>query len=452
MPGGTNRWARAAFNDTDGWPTTLAFFRERLFYARGRTVFGSVVGLYDDFSRLDGPDITKETAIKLTLATDRLDLIRWLVGAQALLVGSSRAELAIKEMTDQQVFAADNATGKPQTECGSTMLRPLRVGNEVLFVQRSGLKMREMKYDYAVDSYASDELTVLSEHILRGGVVDMDYQPEPDNLVWCVKRDGTLAALTYNRERGVVGWAPHFIGAPDMSVTPAGEVSGYGIVETVASISSPDGTRDDVWIIVRRTIDGEERRFVEIMEDNRLAETGGLAQSFYLDAGISRLAGAPTTTITGLGHLNGTVVQVLADGNPQPPKTVTGGAITLDNPSVVVHVGYNAPARLMTMRAEGGSQGGTTQTKMKSLSEVWVRTHASLGGKVGPDFERMDELGFADSSLLVGGPMTLFSGDKRVAWPATYDTNTYICFEQDQPLPSTIVAFIGRLDIGEDVQ
>lgn len=452
MAGGTNRWARAAFNDTDGWPTSVAFFRERLFYSRGRTVFGSVVGLYDDFSRLDGPDITKETAVKLTLATDRLDLIRWLVGSQALLVGSSRAELAIKEMTDQQVFAADNATGKPQTECGSTLLRPLRVGNEVLFVQRSGLKMREMKYDFATDSYQADELTVLSEHILKGGVADMDFQPEPDNLVWCAMQDGRLVALTYNRERGVVAWAPHYVGAPGMTVAPDGTVSGFGIVETVASISSPDGTRDDLWMIVRRTINGVTRRFVEIMEDNRMAETDGLPFSFYMDAGISRLAGAPTTTITGLDHLNGSTVDVLADGNPQPPKVVSGGSITLDQPSVVVHVGYHAPARMKTMRADGGSQGGTAQTKMKGFSEVWIRLNASLGGKVGPDFGRMDEIGYADSGLLVGGPMTLFSGDKRVAWPATLDTDTYICIEQNQPLPMTVVAFVGRLDIGEDEQ
>lgn len=452
MAGGTNRWARAAFNDTDGWPTSIAFFRERLFYQRGRTLYGSVVGLYDDFSRFDGPDVTKETAVILPLAMDRLDILRWLVGAQALLVGSGRAELAVKEMTDQQVFAADNATGKPQTECGSTLLRPLRVGNEVLFVQRSGQKMRELKYDYSTDSYKDDDLTVLSEHILRGGVVDMDYQPEPDNLVWCAMADGRLVALTYNRERGVVAWSPHYIGAPGIASDANGVVTGHGIVETVASISSPDGTRDDLWMIVRRTIDGETRRFVEIMEDRKLAEVEGLAYGFYPDAGISRLAGGPTTTITGLDHLEGSTVQVLADGNPQPDKVVTGGTITLDSPSTIVHVGYNSPARLRTMRAEGGSQGGTSQTKMKSIAEVWVRMHASLGGKAGPSFGRLDAMTQTDSGVLVGGALPLFAGDTRIQWPATYDTDAYICVEQDQLLPMTVVALVARLDIGEDSQ
>lgn len=453
MAGGTNRWARAAFNDDSGWPSAVSFFRERLFYARGRTLYGSVVGLYDDFQRLDGPDVTKETALVLPLASDRVDLVRWLSGLKgALLVGSSRAELSVQQQTLQQVFAADNVTADPQTELGSTLLEPLRVGNVVLFIQRSGRKMQEMKYQYSDsgEGFTADEITVLAEHILASGVVDMDYQQEPDSVVWCVLGNGSLAALTYNRARGVVAWAPHFIGDEGFAVTADGIPSGYGFVESVASISSPDGTRDDLWLVVRRTIDGETRRYIEIMESNMLAQDNGLAEAFYLDSGITRPAGSPTSTVTGLDHLEGATVQILADGNPHPDRVVTDGAVDLQFPASVIHVGFNAPARLKTMRVEGGSQGGTNQTKMKAIAECFFRLNYTLGGRAGPDFDRLDAFTFTNPNDPVGTPLPLFSGDKVVDWPATYDTDGYVCIVQDQPLPMTLVAIVPRMEVSED--
>jgi len=447
---GTNRYARAAFNDTDGWPTDVTFFRERLVYVRGRSVFCSVVGAYDDFTRKDGPDVTKETALILQLTSDRVDNIRWAVGAQRLLLGSSRGEITVQEQTPQQVFAADNATNTPQTEYGSRLMHPIRAGSVALFVQRSGRKLRELKYDASVDSYVADELTVLSEHILNAGVVDMDFAQEPDSLVWCVLGDGSLAALTYNRERGVVAWAPHYVGAQGITADAEGVVSGFAVVETVGCIAAPDGKRDDTWLVVRRTINGSTVRYVEVVEDNRLAEDFGLPFSFYPDCGITRPGGSPTTTITGLGHLEGAVVQILADGNPHPDRTVVSGQVTLDFAASRVHVGFNSPARLKTMRLDSGAAGGTAQTLMKSLSEVWLRIYKSLGGSAGPSFDRLDALSFSDPSAPIGSALPLYSGDKELSWPATYDTDGYVCVVQDQLLPFTLSAIIGRLDVSED--
>jgi hypothetical protein len=451
--GGTNRWARAAFNDTDGWPTSVAFFRERLFWGRGLNVYGSAVKNFDNYERFEGPDLTTETAINLKLATDRLDLIRWLVGDRTLLVGSSRGELSIQEATPQAVFAADNVTGVPQTEYGSTQLEPLRAAGAVLFVQRSGRRMRELKFDLGTDSYKAEELTVLSEHILQPGVVDMDFQQEPDSLVWCAMGDGSLSALSYNRERGVLGWAPHYIGGPSYAVTDRTDgtlaVTGFGIVESVVSIAQPDNRRDDLWMIVRRTINGSTKRYVEVVEDNKLYESG-LAYSFYLDSGISRLTGGATTTITGLSHLEGATVQILADGSPHPDRTVVSGSITLDYEATVVHVGFHAPARLKTMRVDAAGSGGSMQTKVKSLSEVWLRLLDTVGGGAGPTFARIDPLPFTDPLATFGTPIALFSGDRELTWPATMDTDGYVCVEQSQPLPMTLVAIVGRLDPAED--
>lgn len=436
---GTNRWAKSAFSNARGWPTSVTFFRERLCYARGRELFMSVVGAFDDFSRKDGPDITKETAIKLKIASDRLDLIRWIIPSAALLVGTARNELSVQEQTQQQVFAADNATTVPQTEYGSRLLEPIRVGNAVLFIQRAGRKLRELIYDYASDRYKADDLTVLSEHIVDAGVIDMDFQQEPDNCVWCVLTDGTLAALTYNRERGVIAWVPHKIGGPG------------AFVETVASIASPDGRRDDVWLGVRRLINGQVVRYVEVIEDQRLVETD-TADGLYGDAGIT-YDGSPTKTITGLTHLAGSTVQVLADGSAHADCAVefAGGQwrITLNRFASKVQIGFDSPGRLQTMRADGGAQDGTAQTRRKSIAETWARFLNTIGGLMGPSFDRLDPIPGLKPSAPVGTRPPLFTGDRKIEFPAEYGTDGYICIETSPMLPMTLVAITARMEIDD---
>lgn len=432
---GTTRWAKSAFSQVRGWPTSVAFFRERLVYARNRELFFSVVGAYDDFSRKDGPDITKETAIKLQIASDRLDLIRWITPSAALLVGTARNELSIQEQTTTQVFAADNVASMPQTEYGSRLLEPIRVGNAVLFVQRAGRKLREMIYDYASDRYKADDLTVLSEHIVDTGVVDMDFQQEPDSILWCVLADGTLAALTYNRERGVVAWVPHEIGGPD------------AFVETVAVISSPDGRRDDVWFVVRRTINGATVRYVEVLEDNRLVEID-TADALYGDAGIT-YDGVSTKTISGLGHLEGATVQVLADGSAHADCVVAGGQITLNRSATKVQIGFDSPAQLQTMRADGGAQDGTAQTRSKSIGEVWARLHNTIGGLIGPSFSRLDPIPGLKPANPVGTRPELFSGDRKLEFPADVGTDGYICVQSSPMLPMTLVALTARMEVND---
>lgn len=432
---GTTRWAKSAFSQLRGWPTSVAFFRERLVYARGRDVFMSVVGDFDNFSRKDGPDITKETAINLKIASDRLDLIRWVMPSAALLIGTARNELSVQEQTTNQVFAADNAVSMPQTEYGSRLLEPIRVGNAVLFLQRAGRKLRELIYDYASDRYKADDLTVLSEHIVDAGVVDMDFQQEPDNIIWCVLEDGTLAALTYNRERGVVAWVRHDIGGPN------------AFVETVASISAPDGRRDDVWLVVRRTINGNTVRYVEVLEDNRLAETD-TADAFYCDAGIT-YDGVSTKTIAGLGHLEGATVQVLADGSAHADCVVAGGQITLNRFATKAQIGFDSPAQIQTMRADGGAQDGTAQTRSKSIGEVWLRVHNTIGGLVGPTFDRLDPIPGLRPGGTVGTRPALVSGDRKVEFPADVGTDGYICAQSSPMLPMTLVAITARIEVND---
>lgn len=431
----TERWAFSSFSSVRGWPVSVAFFRERLVYAMSRTLYFSVVGDFDDFYDKEGPDVTEETALTLELTSDRLDQIRWLSPSGALLIGTARSELSVQEQTTAKVFAADNVVMTPQTEYGSRLLEPLPVSNATLFVQRAGRKMRELVYDASQDRFKADDLTILSEHVVDAGVVDMDYQQEPDTIVWCVLADGKMAALTYNRERGVIAWVPHEIGGPD------------AFVESVGVISSPDGRRDDVWISVRRTIDGQTKRYVEYIEDNRLieADTG---DGLYGDSGIT-YEGVATATITGLDHLEGATVQVLADGSAHADRVVESGQIVLGREATKVQIGFDSPAKLQPMRLEGGVQDGTSQTRRKSIGELWVRLKDTIGGLAGPTFDRLDPLPSLDPALPFGTAPSLFTGDCKIEFPAQQDENGYVCVQSSPMLPMTVVALIARAEVND---
>lgn len=442
----TRRWAFSEFSSVYGWPTGIAFFKERLTYTRGKQVFHSIVGAFTNFARKDAGSVTSETAMSLSLAADKLDSIRWLAQSRTLVIGSARAELALGEQTTQQVYSATNVQSVPQTEYGSRLLRPLRVGESVLFVERAGHRIRDMKFDFTIDRYKAEDITVLSEHIFDGSevlgdteqeqrdIVDWAYQQQRDSIVWCVLSDGTLASLVFNRERGVIAWTPHHLG-------------GNAIVEAVQSIPSPDGHTDDAWFIVRRTVNGQTQRSVEYLTDYRLVKKGA-AEAVHVDCSVT-YRGAPANVITGLAHLEGQTVSVCVDGSNHPDKVVSGGQITLDRTGSLVHVGYRFVSRMQTMRLEVQGGGGTSQTTRKGIAEAWLRLQSTIGGRVGPNFERMDEIRTLDPRKPVGTPPALYSGDYKLQFPGGYETDAYVCYEQRMPLPATLVAVVLRVQIND---
>lgn len=457
--GGANKTRRWAFGDicsVYGWPNEVQFFKERLVYLRNDlTIFASSPGDFNNFAAKEAGLVTKDTAMRLVLAADKVDDIRWASPARGLLIGSARVELSLSEQTAQQVFAADNVQSTPQTDYGSRLLRPLRVQDDILFVEGAGHRIRAAKYTFETDRYKAEDLTVLSEHLFDGSevpddpereerdIVDWWYQQQRDGIIWCALSDGALAALVLNRERGVVNLTPHYIGGPRST-------NGFvkAIVECGRSIPSPDARRtDDSWMIVRRTINGAVQRSVEYMSDWRLAKQG-VEEGVFPDGSIT-YRGAATATITGLGSMEGEVVDICADGANHATRTVSGGQITLEYPAELVHVGFNSPARFQSMRLEEQSGEGTAQTARKGDAEVFLRMQNTVGGKAGPTFEKMDRIATLAPGAVVGSPPVVINGDHRMNIPSANEWDGYICYEQDLPLPATLVAVIRRVRIND---
>ena len=427
----TSRWAFSRWSETRGWPSQIAFFRERLVFATGQTIDMSVAADFENFSdRNTSGEISADMSIAIEVSSDTVNTIEWLSPSDGLLIGTAGGEFVCGEMTTDEPLGPGNVKITQQSLFGSKSVIPVQIGDVVVFVQRSGRKMRELNYDFGSNGYKSNDLTVLSEHISMSGITDIVYQQEPHSVIWAVRTDGLLIGFTYNKEQEVLGWHRHPIG-------------GSGIVECVESIPNPNGKQDDLWMIVRRTINGQTRRYIEYVEAD-FNEESALPDAFFVDSGLT-YEGTFVTTVSGLSHLEGQTVSVLVDGATHPDRVVTGGSITLQVAGEKIHAGLAAPAVLQTMRLEAGAGDGTAQGKTKRITKAVIRFLATLGAKAGADENNLDEIQFRKPADPMNQAVPLFTGDQMVEWPNGYDFDGYLMVKQDQPLPITVIAIMPQV-------
>ncbi|MFT4271815.1 MAG: hypothetical protein QM578_12445 [Pantoea sp.] len=428
--GKTYKYAFGDWSTEQGFPTKVAFYKNRLLFAGRGKLWFSVASDYENFTPMaDGYEVADDDAINVQIEADSTNTIQWIAPGSSLLIGTAGAEHSCSPSTTTSAFGPKNIQITKESAYGSTGVTAVQVGATSMFVQRAGCKVRAVLADYESGSYSSSDLTVLAEHITRAGIVDMAWQQEPDYVLWVVLSDGSLVALTYNDEQKVTAWHRH-----DVS----------GSVEAVSCIPDPNGIRDDVWMVVNRTINGVTKRYVEYLHSTWDAATEAFSSAYYVDCGLT-YSGTPVTSVSGLSHLEGETVAVIADGAAHPNQIVSGGAVSLEWESSVVHVGLPFTSEIVTLPLEAGGTAGTSQGKTKRLSKLTLRFVNTLGGKTGQEGGNyLDILKSRDYSGLMDNPPAPFTDDRNIDFPGDYDTNACIRVVQDQPLPMTLVAIYPR--------
>lgn len=429
--GKTYSWAFGEWSNTKGFPTKVAFYKGRLVFAGRNRLWFSVASDYENFTPMtDGYQVQTDDGINVQVEADATNTIQWLASSSSLLVGTANSELSCSPSTTTAAFGPDNIQITQESKYGSKGVNSIIVGDTVLFIQRAGRKVRAVTADYQSASYSSVDLSVIAEHITSTGISDFAWQQEPDCVVWVVLKSGELVGLTYNAEQEVIAWHRH-----DVS----------GVVESVSSIPDPNGNRDDLWIVVRRTINGATKRYVEYMHSTWDAYTESLAEAFYVDCGLL-YNGSATTTLSGLGHLEGETVSILTDGAVHPDRVVTSGAISLDWEASRASVGLPFTSELVTLPIEAGGTAGTAQSKIKRVNEMAIRFVNTLGGKSGIEGNQyLDAIASRDYHDLMDQGPGAFTDDRKIVMPSQYDTNACVRVVQAQPLPMTVCAMYPRI-------
>jgi hypothetical protein len=312
----------------------------------------------------------------------------------------------------------------------------VQVADVTLFLQRGNRKIREFKYvgDVNADAYQAPDMSILAEHITTGGITQFAYQQEPDSIIWMARADGTLVGMTYRREEQVVAFHKHIIGGAFNG--------GQAVVESVATLPSETG-EDELYMIVKRTINGVTKRYVELMKPFNFG--GVTTGAFFVDSGLA-YSGTGVTTLSGLHHLQGETVSILANGASHADKTVTNGAVSLNVSTTVAAIGYGYSSIMETLRLEAGSVDGTSQGKPKRIHAITVRLHETVGAEVGSGPDKLDRIYFRDSSMPMDQAVPLFTGDKDVEFEGGFDDDDRIYARQTQPLPMTVLALFPRLN------
>jgi len=430
-------WRMGAWSDETGYPGSVTFFEERLVWARTNTepqkVWGSKTFGFEDHG-VSSP-LVDDDAFSIEIASDQVNEIKWISEASDLLIGTSNAIRTLGPSDTSKAFSATNVRQRRHTTVGSSALQPARIGSVALYADQFAKSLRELFFSFENNAFTAPELTILSDHLLASGIVDLAFAESPDSILWIALTSGDLVSLTFERDQRIVGMARHLVagGAADVQ----------GSVESIATI--PGSLASEVWLVVRRTIGGVVRRYVERLSTP--FEDMTIEDATFLD-GFLQAKGMPGSYVAGLNHLEGETVAVFADGIVQADQTVSGGRVTLSGGQMAstITVGLRYESKIKQLRPPLTAQDGSHLGRLKSVPEVFVDVHETLGLKVGADGAEAELLGRA-----AGEPMDqqipLRTGSFKMHFPGGWRSSAEVSILSEQPLPATIRAITRGLEV-----
>ena len=399
------------------YPQAVTFWQQRLVFGGGnqrpQTLWFSKPGEFFNFgySTTGSPD----DSIEVTLTSQTADSIQHLLATRTLMVFTRANETEVSFTGDG--LSLETIQLRPQTYRGSGRVRPLPVGHELLFVEDKGDAVRAAAYSWEQDTYVTADLTILSEHLTRGHQIrDWTYAQMPNSTLWVTRDDGLLLSLTYNSDQELVGWARH---------------DTEGLFENVASVS--EGEEDAVYAVVKRNINGADVRFIERFGDTIYDDQ---CEATMLDAGL-KYAGAATSTLSGLDHLEGETVQVMGDCGVLPDQVVSSGAITLPVEVTTAEVGLRFVPEGLTMPIASAGRADLTNIA-KRPGEVFARLLNTRNFAVGATLGELVDLQERQPQIDYGELSALMTGIYSQHIFAAYNMDAMIAFRATTPHPAEV--------------
>lgn len=454
----SSEWMFGAFSDASGFPEVVTFHEQRLALAATRLLPQSFwLSQSADFTNFR-PDsdvsgniqVEDDDALDFTISADQVNNIQWMSSGRELVIGTIGGEWTVRSSGSQ--LTPTDVDVKQQTTHGSSRFQPARVGHVVLYLQRSRRKIREFVFDFGTDAFLSPDLTQLAEQITRGGVSRLVYQQEPYNYIHALRNDGQIATIAYLRDENVVGWSRTIMGGSFGT--------GDAVVESMASLpaSTVTGKRDqdELWLIVKRTINGQTRRYIEVLdrmfegvdaeifdeEDDFRTELLNLQKTAVNADSAIIYEGASTTTITGLDHLEGETVSVWSEGAIEASKTVSSGQITLEAETTSAVIGLPYQHVYKSMKVAYGADSGSSVGKVKRIDAVVFLIDNTGAIRSGPDIDRLEQHPLREVTDPMDSAVPLTTGEIRIPFPASHERDERVVIAGSDPAPHTILSYV----------
>jgi hypothetical protein len=427
--GGSGATFTASLADNPDYPGAVSYFEQRRVFAGTKTrpqhIWMTKSGTESNMSySLPTRD---DDRISFRVAAREANTVRHIVPLSQLLLLTSSAEWRVTSLNSDAITPTTISV-RPQSYVGASNVQPVIINNTLIYAAARGGHARELAYNWQANGFMTGDLSLRSTHLFENfEIVDMAFAKAPVPIVWFVSSSGMLIGLTYVPEQQIGAWHRH---------------TTDGAFESCCVVA--EGEDDVLYCVVRREINGQTRRYIERMTPRHFEQP---EDAFFVDSGLS-YRGEPVTALSGLAHLEGETVSILADGAVHPQRLVENGRITLEHPASVVHVGLPVTAELQTLpMALPLKDGSYGQGRPKNVNKVWLRVFQSSGVFTGPTEDALTEHK-PRTTEPYGSPPRLKTEELPVDIPPDWTDGGQVIVRQTDPLPLTLVSLMGDAALG----
>lgn len=416
------------FVTAGNFPAAVSYFEQRRVFAgtinSPQNIWMTKSGTESNMSY--SLPIRDDDRIAFRVAAREANTIRHIVPLSQLLLLTSSAEWRVTSVNSDAITPTTISV-RPQSYVGANNVQPVIINNSLLYAVARGGHVYELGYAWQASGFTTGDLSIRAPHLFDSfDIVDMTYSKAPLPLVWFVSTSGKLLGLTYVPEHQIGAWHQH---------------DTDGEFESCTSVA--EGSEDSLYVIVKRTIDGAQKRYIERMASRQFVDQ---EDAFFVDCGMT-YSGAPATVISGLGHIEGKEVNILADGAVHPRRTVTDGEITLDNSASTVHVGLPIEADLQTLPVAFQIDNAFGQGRTKNVNRAWLRVYRSSGVFVGPSLDALTE-SKQRTNEPYGAPPSLKNEEIEIRVSPSWSDGGQVYVRQVDPLPLTIAGLTLEVAVG----
>lgn len=418
-------WAEGSWSTVSGFPTAVAFYEGRLWWAGKNGIYGSVS---DDFYNFNPDTVGDSGPINRTVGSGPVDDINWLLPLQRLIVGAEGAEHSVRATSFDEVLTPTNFNIKEASSQGSNSAIAVKIDSRGVFVQRGGTRLFELAFDGDVGDYSSTEDTIIVPEVGEPSIVHVAVQRLPDTRVHCIRSDGTVAILIHNHVENVLCWVT---------------LTTDGLVEDAMVL--PGDVEDSVYYVVKRTINGVTKRYYELWALESEARGADFTKTSDSHASYD---GVATTSLAGLDHLEGKDVTVWGNGKDLGTKTVVGGQITTLPEAVttaVVGLPYTAQWKSTKLSYAPTQYAETELTYHKRITQLgFVLADAYVQSlRFGPSFDVLDDMPVSENSRDIPEDTMQDTYDEElIEFPGEWSGDARLCIEAMSPRPVTVLAAV----------
>lgn len=413
----TTAVSRGAFSASQGYPAAVCIHDQRVYFAgttaRPTTLWASGVNDLFNFRRTGYDD----GGFMFEIAANEGNPLQWLVSASRGILAGTSGDEWLFDGADTGITPT-NITARRQSRIGSAPIQAVPAAGATIFIQRGSMHVQEYQFAWESQQFQAVDLSELVKHLTPSGVVSIAFSQNPEPMLWAVMADGSLLTCTYNRAQEVIAWAKH---------------TTSGTFESVCCTYGETANSDDVWFIVLR--DGTRR--LEKVDGSFWSALYNGGNLYHMDAAKVK-TGVAFTSVTGLDHLNGKTVKVLANGAVRPDAVVSSGTVTVPSGTTHAVVGLEFTSELQPMPFELPLATGTVQGRKVQTPALAVRLYRTSAAKYADRYDAT----YYDTKL--DGET---SGLVRLAGVGRMNDSCEIAFKSNGALPLNLVAVVPQVQV-----